>query len=291
MRSTLLAAGLAVAGLALFTGTAEARLVTTEAVRGRLDPTDDTSDALGRFHMVVRTRGDASAEQFLLEARGLDATRDGSGNLPSYHAFAVTSDGNTQADFGEIFLSSRGGARFRFSSPREEFPSGVTTLKDFAGGTVEVRLGDSIILSGRVPDFLGVDDGNGSGSGARARIVGTNRLQATADGGRARGRITAAYANTPNGEFEEVVVGCDNLGYRGRTFTVVVIDGQRNETTLGTMTTRTYDSVGLLDLSTRAGDAIPGPGVRRMGGWTVEVRDARGTAWLTGTFPDLSGGQ
>ena len=282
MRTILVAAAVALLSLS-----ADARRVTGQAVRGPLDAVDSSSDASGRFRIVIREVPSGTREDLLLDAQGLDTARDGSGNLPSYHVFLVTADGNTEGDFGEAYLAYRGRARLRFANPRMEFPEGVNSLKDFEGGTLELRRDGEAVLSGSIPSFVDMGDENGSGSGAAAWITGSSRLRATRAGGRALGRVEATTSNRPRGEFEALRVEGLGLGRRGDAFTVVAIDGDRNETTLGTMTIRSVYGAGMLDLSTRRGDEIPGGGVVALAGFTVEVRDARGTAWLTGEFPIL----
>ena len=219
---------------------------------------------------------------------GMDTTKDGDGNLPSYHCWLVNADASAEADFGECYLASRGRAKVRFATAREDFPDGVTTIKDFAGGTVEIRLDTTLVLSGDIPEFLGLTDDNGQGSHAAAKALGVKRLKATEDGGEAKGFVECLYANRPRETVEAIRVEGLGLGSAGDEFTVVVIDAKGNETELGTMTSRTRFGVGVLALSTRRGDTIPGDGVLAFGGLRVEVRDAAGTAWLEGRFPVLA---
>jgi hypothetical protein len=288
MRHLLLASAALAAALAFGGAPAGAATTTTQVVRGRLLPSDTSSQAFGSFRMVVQTRGSAGRERFEIDAWGLDTTKDGNGNLPSYHAFLVNADASTEADFGEVYLAARGRAKLRFAYPRDSFPSGVSTLVDFAGGKVELRLDTTVVLSGDVPDFLGIDDTNGRGSHAAARALGTERLHATRAGGRAKGLIEALYVNRPRVQIEGLTVECLHLGNAGDQFTVVAIDSGSNETTLGTMTSTTRFGVAVLRLSSRRGDDIPGGGVLALAGQAVEVRDGSGTAMLTGTFPDLT---
>src|SRR5689334_4695435 len=198
MTRNLLAAAALASVLSLGLGApAEARTISTQVVRGRLLPTDDASDAVGTFRILVQERGEARREFLYADAWGLDATKDGEGNLPSYHCWLVTADAATSADFGECYLTARGRARARFASAREDFPEGVATLKDFAGGTAEIRLGDAVVLTGDVPDFLGITDENRPGSHSAARVLGIKRLTPTDAGGDARGLVECLYVNRP----------------------------------------------------------------------------------------------
>ena len=288
MRTTILAAAALATLATLSLGTAaEARTVTTQVVRGRLLPTDDTSRARGEFRIMAQDRGEAHREFLYADMRGMDTTKDGDGTLPSYHCWLVNADASAEADFGECYLTARGRAKVRFASAREEFPEGVTTLKDFAGGKIEIRLDAAVVLAGDIPDFLGLADENGRGSGAAARGFGVRRLHATEDGGRARGFVEALYVNRPRLTVEAIRIECLGLGSAGDVFTAVVIDADGNETELGTMTSRTRYGVAVLTLSTRRGDTIPGDGVLSFGGHRIEIRDAGGTAWLEGRFPTL----
>jgi len=289
MRTTILAAAALASLAALSIGpSAEARTITSQAVHGRLLPTDDTSRSRGEFRILVQSRGEASREFLYADMWGMDTTKDGDGNLPSYHCWLVKADASTEADFGECYLTARGRAKVRFATPREDLPEGVTSLVDFAGGKIEVRLDTAVVLAGDVPDFLGLTDDNGRGSGAAARGFGVKRLHATADGGDAKGFVECLYVNRPLVTVEALRVECLGLGSAGDVFTVVVVDADGNETELGTMTSRTRFGVGVLALSTRRGDTIPGDGVLAMGGFRMEVRDADGVAWLVGRFPVLA---
>ncbi|NUN53792.1 MAG: hypothetical protein HUU06_13550 [Planctomycetaceae bacterium] len=161
MRAALAAAALA-ALLSLPLPPAAAASGGTQVVRGRLLPTDDGSDATGKFAVAVTTRGERVKEALAVDAWGLDATKGDGGNLPSYRVFLVSADGETEADFGEAFLSARGRAKLRFSSARQDYPENADPLADFAGGRVEVRLEGDVVLEGDIPDFLGIDDENGA---------------------------------------------------------------------------------------------------------------------------------
>jgi hypothetical protein len=287
MRPMILAAVTLAAAFAFGGAPAEARTVTSQVVRGRLLPPDDASRAHGKFKMLVQTRGEASREFLYADAWGLDTTRDDEGNLPSYRCWLVNADASVAADFGECYLTARGRAKVRFHTAREEFPEGVSSLVEFEGGVIEIRLDTTVVLAGDIPEFVGVTDDNGRGTHAAARAHGVKRLKATEAGGDAKGFVEALYANTPRGTFESLRVECLGIGSAGDAFTVVVIDDGGGETELGTMNSRTRFGVGVLALSTRRGDTIPGDGVLSFGGMRVEVRDADGVAWLEGRFPVL----
>lgn len=290
MRSTLIAAAL---GAALFAGAVPAdampREVVRQVVHGRLLPTDAESDAYGKFRLKVKKRGEAQREFLYVDAWGLDARRDDAGNIPDYHVFLVLADGSSEADFGEMRLSARGYARLRWHSARDARPEDASELTAYAGGTVEVRLGDAVILTGDIPEFLDLMDDNAPGSGASVVVSEIARLHATEDGGRGRGIVQALAASLPRGRHEALKVFCWNLlARRGDELAVVCVDADGNETRIGTMIVRTRARIGALKLSTRAGDEIPGGGVLALGGQTVEVRDADGVVHLTGVFPVLT---
>jgi len=290
MRSALVAAALGAALVAPASpADAMPRPGVRQVVHGRLLPTDPDDDAFGRFRMLVQRRERAHREFLHVDAWGLDARRDDAGDLPRYRVFAVTADGSAEADFGEMRLSARGRAVLRWHSARDAFPDGVESLVDFGGGTVEVRLGDAVVLSGDVPEFLDVTDDNGPGSGAGVRASEISRLHPTEDGGRARGTVQALAVSRPRVEHEAIRVECWNLRARpGDELAVVCVDDGGTETRLGTMTVRSRRlRAAVLKLSTRKGDAIPGGGVLALGGQTVEVRDAGSVVHLTGEFPIL----
>ncbi|MCK6482222.1 MAG: hypothetical protein L6R43_19375 [Planctomycetes bacterium] len=287
MRAALAAAALA-ALLSLPLPPAAAASGGTQVVRGRLLPTDDGSDATGKFAVAVTTRGERVKEALAVDAWGLDATKGDGGNLPSYRVFLVSADGETEADFGEAFLSARGRAKLRFSSARQDYPENADPLADFAGGRVEVRLEGDVVLEGDIPDFLGIDDENGKGSGAAARAWASTRLRHTRDAKDAKGILWCLYASKPRGEVEALDIECLAVGDPGDEVTAVAIDDEGNETELGAMTVRTRYGVAVLRLSTKRGEEIPGGGVLALAGQDVEVRAADGTVLLTGVFPSLA---
>ena len=287
MMKALGSAVLAGSFLFLAGGTAEAKTLTKQSVGGRLDPVDDASDDTGRFKMLVKTRGAAVRETLFLDALYLDTTRDGEGNLPDYHVWVVNADSSASADFGEAYLSARGRARLRAKSWKGGFPEEAASLRDFAGGVVELRLGDTVILRGDIPEFLGIGDENEPGSHSRVKAIGIKRLRSTPEGEGAKGWIGALKVNRPTLQVEALWVDCLRLGEQGDEFTVVAVAEDGTETTLGTMTSRTRFEYAAMKLSTRRGDTIPGGGVLALGGQSIEVRDADGVAHLVGRFPDL----
>lgn len=261
--------------------------VVHQGVRGRLAASDSESDAAGSFRLRIRSRrSGAVTENVEVDARGLDATKAEDGSLPEYRVWLVTSDASAEGDFGAMRLSGRGRARLRWNSRRDAYPEGVTGLDGFGGGKVEVRLGDTVVLSGDAPSFLDSDDDNGQGSGAATVSRASSRLRA-ADGVRAQGYVEARYANRPRVVRQTIRVAAVLLDRAAGPYTVVLIDDAAAETELGSLEPHGRLGQARLVLDTEDGDAVPGDDVRALGGQTVEVRDSGGSVVLSGTFPTL----
>lgn len=277
----------ALALLALSTAAATAAVV-QQRVRGRLTASEERSDAGGTFKIDLRTRGEiVTKERFQVEAWGLDATADDEGNRPAYDVVLVDADEETEADFGALRLRRNGRALFKFRSTRSDFPGDVTSFKEFAGGTIEIRAGDTVVLSGDIPEFIGIDDANEPGTRAGARTKARRRLDATDEESRAKGTIRVRAWNRPRHQGERIVLTAKRLERGAGPYTVVLVDGD-TEIELGSFRARTRLGFGLLILDTRDGDTIGGDAsVFDLGGYDVEVRDAEGRVVLDGTFPSL----
>lgn len=275
MHATLRAAALvALAALPL----AAVAGFTRQVVKGPLeDVSADDGRQRGRFRLAM-FENDAGRTYERIDAGGLRLDRD-----DEYHVFLTKSDGTGEADFGAMRVSRFGYGAFRWDTRRDEFPSGVTTIGDYGGGTIELRSGDTVVLTGDVPQFVDLDDdADGAATVGRDR----SRLQPVDDTFRGHGVIDARRRNAPAGVREDVRVMCKRME-AGATYTLVAIAEDASETEVGTFTTSDPLGIGGFRLSTQAGDTIPGGGVLALAGLDVEVRDADGAAVLAGTFPTL----
>jgi len=280
---------MAVTAAALVPGAPEAAAgsVLQQGVHGKLAPSDPESDADGQFRLRVKTRGNGmAADSVEVGAKRLDATKAEDGSLPDYHVWLVNSDASASADFGSMRLRENGHAALRWNSRKDEMPSGASSLLDFGGGKVEVRLGDTVVLAGDVPAFVDLGDDNGQGSGARTVSRVATRLRG-ADGVRAQGYVEARYANLPRGAQERLRVAAVLLDRRSGPYTVVCIDGSAVETEIGTLEPHGRFGQARVVFDTKDGDTIPGGGVTALAGQTVEVRDPNGAVVLSGTFPSI----
>jgi len=252
--------------------------VVRSAVHGKLDPVTQGGAERGRFRLVVGDRSNSShIEKVEVDARHLDSTLE-------YHVFLVKTGGTDAADFGAMRINAGGHAGLRFTTRLTTLPSGVTTISDYAGGTVEVRDGSTAVLSGTVPSFIGLTDDGSHGAAAFGRD--SSRLAAVDASFRGRGQMTARRQNLPGGVREEFRLTCGRMS-TATTYSVVVIAADTTETTLGTFTTSDPLGLGGFRLATAKGDTIPGGGVLGLAGLTVEVRDSGNSAVLRGTFPTI----
>jgi hypothetical protein len=250
--------------------------VTRHAVRGNMQPVTQGGSERGRFRLLVGERSNgATFERIEAATRSLDSATE-------YRLFLVKSGGTDAADFGSVRVGPHGFGGFRFDTRFASLPSGVTTLSDYGGGTIEVRAGDTAVLTGSVPEFI--DIGDGSGPGAAAFGHDRQALRPVDASFAGRGVILARRQDLPIGVREELRVKCGHMS-SGATYTVVAIASDATETELGTFTTSDPLGIGGFRLATARGDTIPGGGVLDLAGQSVEVRDSGGIAVLTGTFP------
>ncbi len=250
--------------------------VTRHAVRGNMQPVTEGGAERGRFRLLVGERSNGAAfERIEAATRSLDSTTE-------YHLFLVKTGGTDAADFGALRVGPRGFGGFRFDTRFASLPSNVTTISDYGGGTIEIRAGDTAVLTGAVPEFI--DIGDGSGSGAAAFGHDREALRPVDESFAGRGVILARRQDLPRGVREEMTVKCARMS-SGATYTVVAIATDTTETELGTFTTSNPLGIGGFRLRTAHGDTIPGGSVLDLAGLSVEVRDSGGVAVLAGTFP------
>jgi hypothetical protein len=127
---------------------------TITGTRGQLNPTARNGSETGRYKLTEITRSRAFADRIEAEARGLNVAGATRGNRPAFHVFLIKSDGSAAADFGAMRVNRRGNAAFLFDSRRASFPSGVTTITDYSGGTIEVRdSSNSAVLAATLGTF------------------------------------------------------------------------------------------------------------------------------------------
>ncbi len=284
-----MAVGALALSVVLLGAAAASAAITVQSVRGKLTSSDDEADEKGKFKIRAAERGEESREGIRVRAVKLDATADDAGDLPVYDLWLVDSTGDTEADFGDLDLRESGRARFRFSSKTTSLPAGVDAIRDFGGGTIEIRDADGVVvISDDIPDFIGLDDENSEGSGAGARGRDKERLTRPIDAeGESKGAIKAHVANTPNGVFERLTVSVKGLASADGAYDVVAIDGDGDETVLGEIETVTRAGVGVLRLQERDDEDIPGGGIDVLAGFDVEVRNADGDVVLSGVYPTI----
>lgn len=150
---TWIGAAAVVATLCIGATAAGARATIT-GTRGRLSPATQGGTESGRYRMFEISRSRALADRIEAQARGLNVSGATRGNRPAFHVFLVKSDGTGAADFGAMRVNRRGNAAFVFDSRRASFPSGVTTITDYSGGTIEVRdASNAAVLSDTLASF------------------------------------------------------------------------------------------------------------------------------------------
>lgn len=257
-----------------------------QAVNGRLRPVAEDGAERGTFHLGwVRTDADRVRDRIDVACNHLDVTVPEGGSAPVYDLWLTTSDGATSVDFGDLTVTRRGRGGFHFNSRIDTFPDGVTSVSDFSGGTIEVRNGDTSVLSATIPTFAGPGDEPTQGAIGVRRDA--SRLTA-ADGLRAHGTVEARYANTGHGVNEQIWVRVDALDRAGNPYTVVALDGSGGETQLFELTVRGRFGAAVGTIDTRNGDALPGDlHTTDLSERDVEIRDKDGAVVLSGKFPTI----
>lgn len=283
MRTRFVIALTAAAVIALGAVTAEAAKIRSR-VRGRLTTDTQGVRTKARFKIQSIQRGATLKEKIFVDVHKLDVAKDEEGNRPTYDVILLDSDDN-EFDFGELRLLRGGNGKFRWSSRRDDYPTGLDDLTELGGGTFEIRAAadDSVVVSGDIPEFPGLDGDNTDG--ARVRGVDRTRLTPDDDTSVALGVMRAMLANRPGGDFERITVDIRGLANAGGPYTVVVIDGE-TEIELGEVTTRGRSGAGQLQLDSDSDD-YPDDGVLDLAGLDVEVRDDDGDVVLSGEFPTI----
>lgn len=154
MTSRTWIAAFAVAATLCVGGAVANARATITGTRGQLHATTRGGSEAGRYKMFEISRSRATADRIEADARGLNVAGSTRGNRPAFHVFLIKSDGSAAADFGAMRVNRQGNAAFVFDSRRVSFPSGVTTITDYSGGTIEVRdASNAAVLSATLGSF------------------------------------------------------------------------------------------------------------------------------------------
>lgn len=257
---------------------------TVQAVRGDIVATSDTGTEKGAFRLADIQRDGTEYQTVTVFVRNLDAG-------PALDATfeVVLENGPATADLGALRLygstKSRGWLRF---DTRKAGDFGPADLKPFSGGTLHVQLAGADVATSAIPAFVEVEGPaqpadqpvNAIAFGFGSVVLG----DPSAAGVGPVAKVTAFAGNTQWGVDQAIAVGGFAFD-RGVAYTVVLTGA--SEDVLGTFKASWFFGFGGLTVSTRRGDAIPGGSVAALAGRGIEIRDASGTAVLSGTFPSL----
>ncbi len=260
-----------------------------QRVRGPL--ADDGSRARTTFEIASSRLPTAFDETILVRIRRPLA--------PSiaFRLFLTDATGARTVEFGTTAAHANGdrlyslprvgkGLVFGFLSRFLSYPDGVSSVTEFGGGTIEVRLDGGPVLRGSIPQFVLPDGPNVPGSSASYRAVVALAPPGadTAD----LGSIDAQIRNDPGGTSEQLTIDALGLDPADGPFTVVAVGGDVGSKVLGTLSPgRPRGHLGLV-FDTRRGDVLPAGGVLGLAGSTLEIRDVGGTV-LAGTLPAYTG--
>ncbi len=255
-----------------------------EDVHGALVAADPTSPAKGQFRIAVHGRDAAVSETIDMNASRLGAMPDATGAPPVYDVVLVGTSGTPTADFGPVRLNRGGEAKFHFDSRTDSYPSGVTTVTAFGGGTFEVRHDATVVLTGAIPPFPAPPPAR---PGPKSTLHADSDLSATINGGAGRGHVEADEVDDAKGTEQRLRIQIQFIGTLGNPFTVTATSSAGVVTTLGTITTKGPMGDGGLTFDTRRGDTIPDGGISALSGQTIDVKNDAGTIVITGTFPTI----
>jgi len=244
-----------------------------QRIRVRMKAPGRGSGVRGACRLVLEDNGDRlPREDVYLTVRGPEPAGG-----QAYRGVLIDRDG-VELDMGDVPADNRAATRFDAVC---KLPDGFS-LPRFTGGSVEVRLADEVLLSGRLPRFARRHRRRVSRNGLRDRKVLRPVDQDCGDG--PLGQISVRHTRTRGGGSRERI----RVRITSMTgdFVVVATDGD-TEFELGAITTGAGADKGWLNVDTKRGDVIPNGGVRELDGFRVEVRDALGAPVLAGKFPDV----
>ena len=115
---------------------------------GSADLAPTTGAATGRVHFRSDARRGGERARIIATAETLDVSRTDDGALPEFRLMLVPPTGEA-ADLGALRVNARGTARLRRGDVSARL--GARTLRDFEGGTAELRNGSAVVLSATIP--------------------------------------------------------------------------------------------------------------------------------------------
>jgi len=249
-----------------------------------VDATDGT--ATGSFDLRAWVRdGGSERPDVVIRAEGLDATRDENGDRPPYGAFVLDAE-NAEIFVGRIHVDRHGSGTLRLKGARGLFEGVDLPLRNFGGGTVDVRRGEITVLRGAIPTFALESAGTSS---SRSETYGT--FVALSAPKHRPGRYQLRTDEFATGEIRNRIVVKASGVLTGRsppTYSVRIINAAGNRiVTLGNMTN--HPDVGASFTLDSRNAAIPGGIVRwsEFDGGRIEVRRG-GTIMLRGDIAALS---
>jgi type II secretory pathway pseudopilin PulG len=232
------------------------------------DAMTSSGAAAGTFAVESNQLQTRTDETIDVDATGLDASKD--------YVVVLTNASQVASMFGTATSDARGGVSFRFDGRIHSLPDGVASVADFGGGTIELRDGDTPVLSGTIPVFATVLGPPIAGSSVVFHVK--RPLDEIPKSLPRCGTFDVRVTNAPDGRRGQFVVDITTFD-RGATYDVVAVDGQNVETALGAITVRGWNGVGALSLDVDADAVVALSGAR------IEVRASTGAVVLAGTMP------
>lgn len=255
----------------------EAKSFTLKRVKGKLEATDDESNAKGRFLLGVVLAGNDAKERLIVVAKGLDPDLDYDVVLGENVVDGVSA--------GELTVRGRGYGLLKLG--KADFPEGMDSLTDFSGESIFVVEDGETVLEGGIPDFVDPDPDDEAGEGSIAFGFGETQLDAPSGVDTdARARLFIASINSYRGAREMLTLLAARLDV-DETYGVYLVNEGADDDELGSLSPRTRWGFATLVLDTGRNDELPDH-LGELGGKTVEVRNSDGDVILTGEIPSLN---
>jgi hypothetical protein len=237
------------------------------SVSSVLTPVEPDSGVSGTFTLrSVETRNDD---------RGIAELEVCGGARNANWRFVVTNGADTKS--GGFYDRVRDGSCLRLGN---RF---VYDVRPFAGGTVEIRDGDTPVLRGTLPALTTVLGASVPGSTASFRATGW--LDAAPRQLPKRGAFDLRVTNSEAGMRRELTVVLTTHDRLAGPATVTFFDAVGAPTPLGTITPRGRKGEGTLRIDSDTGEAPPATGPGGLSGGRIEIRDEFGTLLVSGALP------
>jgi len=246
-----------------------------QRVAGRLTSTDAVHRS-GTFAIDVHQAPTQTRETLVVRVVGARG---------AMQLVLVDASGARSADFGA--LPSPRSTTFRFDSAARLLPDGVSTLADFSGGTIEVRVDGVAVATGRIPAFA--TPAGPADVGATTTYFAAVPLAPPDAAASASGALTIDLSNGARGKRQILRVDAQGLDVALFPYSLLAYDPAHPDDgfVLGDLVRRGRDGAGTFALVARRPDELPFRADASVSGMTIEIRTQDDVVVLAGAFPTI----